>query len=90
MSSSLKLANMVDDKVMTRCLMSEVGMEIPKTLSFMYKPERLLEAIGDDIKIVHIDKNSGIENQIKEEVKEFAEKLSIETYNKVRKSGACR
>ena len=89
MSSSLKLANIVDDKVLTRCLMSEVGMEIPKTLAFMYRPERLLEAISDKIKIVHLDKNSGIENQIKEEVREFTEKLSVESDNKVRKSGAC-
>ena len=70
--------------------MSEVGMEIPKTLAFMYKSERLLKMISDKIKIVHIDKNSGIENQIKEEVNEFAENLSTETENKVRKSGACR
>ena len=90
MSSSLKLANMVDDKVLTRCLMSEVGMEIPKTLAFMFKSERLLKAISDKIKIVHLDKNCGIENQIKEEVNEFAEKLSVEADNKVHKSGACR
>ena len=83
MSSSLKLANMVDDKVWTRCVMADVGMAHPETLAFMYKSARLLESSSNKIRIVHLDRNTGQGNLLKEEVKRFTEQLYFEGVKKV-------
>ena len=83
MSSSLKLATMTDDKVFTRCLMADVSMAFPETLAFMYKSDRLLQSTSEKINIVHLDKNEGLGNLIKEEVEKFSKKLSNDDVTKV-------
>ena len=83
MSSSLNLATMTDDKVFTRCLMADVGMAFPETLAFMYKSDRLLKSDSKKINIVHLDKNDGFGNLIREEVKQFCEKKRSEVVAKV-------
>ena len=84
MSSSVQLANMADDKVLTRCLMADVSMAFPETLAFMYKSDRQLTSVDDKIKIINLDKNYGLENLIKEEVNEFVAKPFMDRINKVR------
>ena len=86
MSSSVQLANMADDKVLTRCLMADVNVAFPETLAFMYKSERQLTGVDDKIKIIHLDKNYGLENLIKEEVNEFVAKPFMDGVNKVRET----
>ena len=83
MSSSLKLATMTDDKVFTRCLMADVRMAFPETLAFMYKSDRLLQSNSEKINIVHLDKNEGFGNLIKDEVEKFSKKLSDDDVTKV-------
>lgn len=84
MSSSVKLATMTDDKVWTRCIMADINMAFPDTLTFMYKSERLLESNSDKIKIIHLDKNEGMDNLVKEEVKEFCERLASDGIPRVK------
>ena len=64
-------------------------MAFPETLAFMYKSDRLLKSSSENIKIVHLDKNDGLGNLIREEVKEFSEKLSSEGVVKVTNHCLC-
>ncbi|KAL3855356.1 hypothetical protein ACJMK2_014571 [Sinanodonta woodiana] len=67
-SSSLKLTQLVDDKVWTRCIMAKVGMAFPETLAFIFESD-IMYPQQDDICVVHIDKektslNAVIHNEV--------------------------
>lgn len=85
MSSSIKLCELVDDKVWTRDVMAEVGMEIPETLAFRRTPARRLTSGKNKIKTVDFESYSSLDvNSVEKEIKTFSEKLQHSNIGNVR------
>ena len=78
-SSSLNLVRRIDDKVLTRIQMAEAGVEYPDTLAFCYKvPYEYEVPSGANIKVHKLNKKTGVENLVEDEVICFLKRLNNE------------
>ncbi|KAK3586594.1 hypothetical protein CHS0354_027732 [Potamilus streckersoni] len=75
MSSSLKLTKLVDDKLWTRSLVSELGLAFPETVAFAYSSDIVYPQEEPDIRVVHIDeKKTNLEMIVDIEVNKFLDR----------------
>ncbi|XP_060602022.1 carnosine synthase 1-like isoform X2 [Ruditapes philippinarum] len=76
MSSSIKLCELVDDKVWTRDVMADVGMEIPETLAIRREPIRKLSSATKKMAVLSFDCYNCLDiKDVGNEISAFAKRL---------------
>ncbi|KAK3084557.1 hypothetical protein FSP39_015338 [Pinctada imbricata] len=75
-SDSLNLVQIIDDKVLTRILMAEAGMQYPETLAFTYNVQhRYPKSEFDDIVIIKLEKINGVQEQVQCQVRKYLNRV---------------
>jgi len=83
MSSSLTLARMIDDKLWTRIMMSDVGLLFPETLAFTFCSTLPYDTDSPDINIVSLDTKVGVENLLLEEIQKFVASPMMQKHEQI-------
>jgi len=71
MSSSLKLVQLVDNKLWTRIKMAECGIGYPETLAFAYRSSMTYAAKLHSITVIHLLLKDGVEGLVRDEIERF-------------------
>lgn len=83
MSSSIALAQMIDDKLLTRILLAKAGVAYPPTLALAYCPNKKYD-VGDlAISIMFLTTEIHEKNKFTEELSNFLKLLKRSKFNKV-------
>ena len=83
MSSSLRLVQLVDNKLWTRIKIAECGIWYPETLAFVYRSFVSYEAKLHSVTIVHLLTKEGIESLVHDEIERFINLPEMEFTDKV-------
>lgn len=82
MSSSVELAALVDDKVWTRVIMADVGLDVPETLAVYYRTERQFDSNHGHIKVLMLEDKDELPH-IHQEVKTFLQQPFMQGIQKI-------
>ncbi|XP_053385384.1 carnosine synthase 1-like isoform X2 [Mercenaria mercenaria] len=84
MSSSIKLCELVDDKVWTRDIMADVGMSIPETLAIRRMPIRKLSSAKEEMKTIDFKSYDTLDmTTVEKEISAFAKRLQLSQIQKI-------
>ncbi|MGH0168863.1 UNVERIFIED_CONTAM: hypothetical protein FKN15_055628 [Acipenser sinensis] len=82
MGSSLRLAELLGDTLLTRVLLERNQVHCPPTLGLMYRPPRSYQTEGTTVTAVSLMEREGQGELVQREVLKFLESLAMEPYSK--------